>query len=184
MTTQREIADRLGLPVHPPKTEIFDLAARTNTDPKQIVRDVDLYRVEPFGLYLARPMPGHPRLRYLWSWLLPGLGLRISRFDWQPGHSRDLDFYLDVVGIERGEDRWRTVDHYLDIEVRTGREARLLDIDEFLVATKADLLDEPTARRALETACAAVEGLARHDYDLAKWLRHNGIELSWPRHHS
>ncbi|GAA2774348.1 DUF402 domain-containing protein [Saccharopolyspora taberi] len=182
MTTQREIAERLGLPVHPPKTEVFDLDAGTNTDPKGHVRAVDEYRVEPFGLYLARPLPGHPRLAYVESWLLPAVGLRVSRWRWHPGHESDLDYYLDVVDIDSTPARWSTVDLYLDIEVRTGREARLLDVDEFVIAAKADLLDTATAQRALETANAAVDGVARHGYDLPKWLLHKGIALTWRGH--
>lgn len=180
MTTQREIADRMGLAVHPPKVEVFDLPAKTNTDPKRQVRRVNEYRLTPFGLYVARSMPGHPRLAGLRSWLLPGLGLRVTRWHWRPGHERDLDFYLDVVGIETGDIRWRATDYYLDIEVRQGHDAQVLDYDEFVLAVRAGLLDSETAQRALEIACSTVDGLARHHYDLPKWLRDNGIELSWP----
>ncbi|MFI0470263.1 DUF402 domain-containing protein [Saccharopolyspora sp. 5N102] len=179
MTTQREIAEQLGLPVHPPKVEVFDLVANTNTDPKGHVRPVTHYACEPFGLYLARPMPGHPRIAALESWLLPSLGLRVTRWYWHPGHEDDVDFYIDVADVEPGERQWRTVDHYLDIVVRDGRAAELLDIDEFVIAVRAELLDPETAERAMRRACAAVDGLARHGYDLPKWLRDNGIELSW-----
>ncbi len=179
MTTQREIAERLELPVHPPKVESFDLVAETNTDPKQTLRDVDEYRLEPFGLYVARPMPGHPHLRYLESWLLPEAGLRVSRWHWHPGSAPNHDFYVDIVDIETGPSRWRCVDHYLDIEVGDGRYARLVDIDEFVVAVQANLLDAETAQRALERAYRCVDGLAHHGYDLAAWLRSQGIMLSW-----
>ena len=179
VSTQREIAEQLGLPIHPPKTETFDLTLRTNTDPKKRVRAVDEFRVEPFGLYMARSMPGHPRLRDVESWLLPELGLRVSRWGWQPGHEQDLDYYLDVAEIDPGGTRWRTIDLYLDVEVGNARWARLLDIDEFVLAVQAKLLDAATAQRALETAHAAVDGLARHSYDLDRWLREKGIELSW-----
>lgn len=179
MTTQREIAEQLGLPVHPPKVEVFDLVAGTNTDPKGHLRPVQRFHREPFGLYLARTMPGHPTFAALESWLLPAPGLRVTRWHWHSGHERDLDFYLDVVDVETGDRRWRTVDHYLDVEVRDGRGAELLDIDEFVVAVRAGLLDAATAQRAMERACAAVDGLARHGYDLSAWLRDSGIELSW-----
>jgi hypothetical protein len=179
VTTQREIAEQLGLPVHPPKVEVFDLAANTNTDPKGHVRTVTRYRREPFGLYLARPTPGHPRIAAIESWLLPALGLRVTRWYWHPGHEEDIDFYLDVVDIDAGERQWRSVDHYLDIVVRDRRGAELLDIDEFVVAVQAKLLDAETAERAMQRAYAAVEGLARHQYDLSNWLRDNEIELSW-----
>ncbi|MGH3838428.1 MAG: DUF402 domain-containing protein, partial [Pseudonocardiaceae bacterium] len=64
--------------IHPPKVELFDLDAMTNTDPKGVVRTVREYRVEPFGLYLARDVIDHPSICALESWLLPELGLRIT----------------------------------------------------------------------------------------------------------
>ena len=82
--------------IHPPKHETFDLVARTNTDPKGIVRAVDVYTVEPWGLYMARPTPGRAQFHYLESWLLPSLGLRATVFHFNPGYELDQDFYLDV----------------------------------------------------------------------------------------
>src|SRR5258708_18174861 len=67
-------------PIHPPKHEKFDLTARTNTDPKGIVLAVDVYTVEPWGLYMARPTPRRPQFHYLESWLLPSIGFRASVF--------------------------------------------------------------------------------------------------------
>jgi len=179
VTTQRQIAERLGLPVHPPKVEVFDLDAGTNTDPKQIVRPVERFRVEPFGLYLTRPMPGHPRLRSLESWLLPEQRLRITRWECHPGHSPQSDFYLDIAAVESGATRWRTVDHYLDVLLDEGSRAELVDVDEYLQAVRSGLLDERAAEGAMQAACAAVDGLARHGYRLADWLGAQGIELSW-----
>lgn len=179
MSTQREIAERLDLPVHPPKVEVFDLSAGTNTDPKGHVRPVTRYHREPFGLYLARPLAGHPRLAALESWILPGPGLRVTRWYWHPGCERDLDFYLDIVDVESAGQRWRTVDHYLDLEVRDERGAELHDVDEFLLAVRTELLDPTTAERAMRTACAAMSGLESCGFDLAKWLRGKDIELTW-----
>lgn len=179
MSTQRDIADRLGLPVHPPKVEVFDLVAGTNTDPKQHVRAVDRYRLTGTGLYLARRMPGHPDLAALESWLLPEAGLRVTRWYHHPGKERELDFYLDVVDVDTGPERWSSRDLYLDVEVLDGRRADLLDVDEFVTAVGAGLLDEATAARAMRTACAAVEGLAARGYRFADWLAARGVELSW-----
>jgi len=93
--------------LHPPKVEYFDVPAMTNTDPKGFVREVEEYRVEPFGLYMARPVVGRAKVAYLESWLLPELGLRISDWHFQPGHERDQDFYLDIARIEPGPEVWR-----------------------------------------------------------------------------
>ncbi|OOK77221.1 hypothetical protein BZL29_3355 [Mycobacterium kansasii] len=74
---------------------------------------------------------------------------------------------------------WRSEDHYLDIEVRTGRGARLADVDELLDAVRHGLLPAEVAEQALQRAVTAVDGLARHDYDLVRWLASHGMALTW-----
>ena len=166
--------------IHPPKREIFDLTTRTNTDPKGIVRAVDVYTREPWGLYMARPTPGRAQFHYLESWLLPTLGLRANIFHWNPGHERDQDFYLDVGDVtvdDRG--MWRTEDHYIDLVVHTGQRTELVDVDELLEALQMGLLSPETAEQAIHCAVAAIDGLAAHDHDLQAWLGSNGMALSW-----
>ena len=167
--------------IHQPKVEIFDVPAATNTDPKGFVRAVEEYRETAFGLYMARPVPGHPRIAYLESWLLPRLGVRANDFWHHPGDERDNDLYLDIADVEVADGVWRTVDHYLDIALWTGRKLEVLDTDELTAALLAGLIDEETAQRAMRTAFHAVDGLAAHEYDLDTWLRSRGIRLSWRR---
>ena len=171
-----------GLDVHPPKIETFDVPAMANVDPKGFVRAVDQYRVEPFGLYLARPVIDRPDLAYRESWLLPGLDLQITDWYCHPGHERDRDFYLDVALVRPGERTWQLVDLYIDIELRTGRDVTVLDTDELLGALGAGLIDRATAQHALETTYRTVDQLAAHGYDLAAWLSDLGITLEWRRH--
>jgi len=166
-------------PVHPPKRETFDLVARTNTDPKGIVRAVDEYRREPWGLYMARPTPGRTQFGYLESWLLPDLGLRANVFHFTPGHERDQDFYLDVGQISVGPDRWETEDHYLDLVVRTGRGTELVDVDELFEAHARGLVTPETAEAALQSAVRAIDGLAAHGHDLNAWLSGLDVNLTW-----
>lgn len=165
--------------MHPPKHEIFDLVARTNTDPKGIVRGVEEYRRTPWGLYMARPTPGRPQFHYLESWLLPDLNLRANVFHFNPGHERNQDYYLDIGSITVTADRWESEDHYLDLVVRTGVGTDLVDVDELLEAHDAGLLDGQTAESALQTAFTAVSGLAAHGHDLNAWLGSTGVELTW-----
>ena len=177
------MSSRYAGPIHPPKRETFDVAAGTNTDNKGFVRTVDRYRRTPWGLYLARPTPGRAQFCYLQSWLLPTLGLRVTVYDWNPGHHREQDFYLDVVDIEvvDGEagELWRTEDHYLDLVVYRGDRTEVLDIGEFLEAHRSGLLPAAAAERALTTTVTTLTGLAAHDHDLMGWLAGNGIQLSW-----
>jgi predicted RNA-binding protein associated with RNAse of E/G family len=167
--------------IHQPKIEVFDVDAGTNTDPKGFVRRVEEYRVEPFGLYMAREVVGHPRIAYLESWLLPSLGVRANDFWHHPGDERDNDLYLDIADTEVAGGVWRTVDHYLDIALWTGRKLEVLDTDELAAALVAGLVDADTAQRAMSTTFHAVDRLAVHGYDLDAWLGGLGIELRWRR---
>ncbi|HKN56911.1 MAG TPA: DUF402 domain-containing protein [Amycolatopsis sp.] len=167
--------------LHPPKVEVFDPPAATNTDPKGVVRDVEEYREEPFGLYLARPTPGRRQFHYLESWLVPELGLRFTDFWFNPGHEREQDFYLDVVRVRRDGPRWVVTDLYLDLVLRDKVSVRVIDTDELVAALAQGLLAPDDAEYALETAYATVEGLASHGYDLTAWLSTKDVTLAWRR---
>jgi predicted RNA-binding protein associated with RNAse of E/G family len=143
------------------------------------VRAVDVYTTQPWGLYLARPTPGRAQFHYLESWLLPSLNLRVTVFHFNPGHERDQDFYLDVGRYTPGPERWYSEDHYLDLVVRTGTDVELADVDELLTAARAGLLTPEAAEQAVVTAAATIDGLARHDYHLDRWLAGHGMTLSW-----
>ncbi len=144
------------------------------------MRAVDVYAVEPWGLYLARPTPGRAQFHYLQSWLLPPLGLRATIFHFNPGHEREQDFYLDVGRFTAGDTRWYSEDHYLDLVVRTGIGVELDDVDELMTAVRHGLLSPETAEQAIKTAAGAIDGLARNGYDLDRWLAGNGMALTWP----
>ncbi|NOP94293.1 hypothetical protein A5667_28825 [Mycolicibacterium fortuitum] len=143
------------------------------------MRAVDVYTVEPWGLYMARPTPGRAQFHYLESWLLPPLGLRASIFHFNPGHERDQDFYLDIGSYTAGPTAWHSEDHYLDLVVRTGRGVELCDVDELLTAVRHGLLSPEVGEQAVQTAAAAIEGLASCGYELDHWLSGNGMALTW-----
>ncbi|NOQ57919.1 DUF402 domain-containing protein [Mycolicibacterium fortuitum] len=143
------------------------------------MRAVDVYTVEPWGLYMARPTPGRAQFHYLESWLLPPLGLRASIFHFNPGHERDQDFYLDIGSYTAGPTAWHSEDHYLDLVVRSGRGVELCDVDELLTAVRHGLLSPEVGEQAVQTAVAAIEGLASCGYGLDQWLSGNGMALTW-----
>lgn len=165
--------------MHPPKTATFDVPARTSTDSKGNARSVDEYRLTPFGLYMSRPMVDRPSAHWMQSWLLPSLGLCVTDWWWNPGHERDQDFYLDVCEITRDGDRWLLTDHYLDIVLRQGRGAEVIDVDEFVAAVAVGLLDPATAEAAMHRTHRAVDGLAAHGHDIDAWLAGQDITLTW-----
>ena len=70
-------------------------------------------------------------------------------------------------------------DHYLDIVVRTGQVAEVIDVDEFVAAVALGLLDPLTAEAAMHRTHRAVDGIAAHGHDLDAWLAGFGITLVW-----
>ncbi|RVW00475.1 DUF402 domain-containing protein [Rhodococcus spongiicola] len=166
------------VPAHRPKVEYFNVTERTNTDPKGFVRPVEHYRLEPWGLYMARTAD-HMRFHYLESWLIPDLGIRASIFHFHPYHDRDQDHYIDIGDFTRGSDVWKAEDHYLDLVVRTGRDTELLDVDELISAAAHGYISPQTANRAVQRAMAAVDGIARHGHDVEAWLASKGMPVSW-----
>lgn len=143
------------------------------------MRAVDVYTVEPWGLYMARPAPGRAQFHYLESWLLPALNLRATVFHFNPGHERDQDYYLDIGLYTPGEAVWQAEDHYLDLMVRTSIGFDLADVDELLTAVRHRLLSAESAEQAIQTAVSTMDGLSRNDYDLDRWLAGHGITLTW-----
>ena len=165
--------------VHAPKHETFDLVAKTNVDPKGFVRVVDEYRVEPWGLYMARPSD-HAHFDYLESWLLPALGLRASVFHYLPAHARDQDYYVDIGEYTAGTTEWTSVDHYLDLSVRTGRDYDLLDVDELFDARVAQHLDH--RHRRTDAARLRPERVARIRRNAHRVERQAVLSRSTPIH--
>jgi uncharacterized protein len=163
--------------VHKPKVEFFDVPGRTNTDPKGFVRHVDAYRVEPWGLYMARPSD-HARFHYLESWLLPSVGLRTSIFHMREDMTAGR-IYIDIGEFTSGPDVWTSVDHYLDLVVLTGERTELLDVDELIAASATGLVTASTAEDAVEKAVAAVDGIAAHGYSCEAWLESLDMPITW-----
>ena len=167
--------------IHPPKREIFDVAAMTNTDNKGFVRPVERYEATAYGLYMSRTAD-HPRFSRLESWLLPQLGLRANIFHFTPGHRTGQRLYLDVGEFSGpdGDGRWHAIDWYLDLVDVTGRPLELIDIDELFDATTASLLTTAQATEAVEIATRALVGAAAHDNDVQAWLNDAaGGEVFW-----
>lgn len=100
-------------------------------------------------------------------------------FHFNPGHERNQDFYLDVGRYTPDPVCWQAEDHYLDLIVRTGVDVTLDDVGELLAAIRHGLLSPEAGERAISTAVGVVDALARHDYDLNRWLAGIGMPLTW-----
>ncbi|GAC69903.1 DUF402 domain-containing protein [Gordonia soli] len=166
---------------HPPKREVFDVAAGVNIDNKGFVRTVEAYEVTPYGLYMNRTAD-HPRFERLESWLIPELGLRANIFHYLDGYRAGQRLYLDI-GEFSGPDedgRWHAVDWYLDLVDHPGSPLRLIDVDDLLEAVGADELSAADAETAVGIATRALVGAAECGHDVQRWLeRECGGPVFW-----
>ena len=165
--------------MHPPKVSTFDVPGRVNIDNKGLARPVEEYRETPFGLYMSRAMVNRPTAAWMETWLLPDLGIAVTDWWWKPGHEREQDYYVDICEIVRDSGRWVLTDHYLDIVVRNGLSAEVIDVDEFVAAVALGLLEPAAAEAAMHRTHHAVDALAAHDHDLDAWLATLGVVLDW-----
>lgn len=176
----------MSIDPHPPKREVFDVPAMTNTDNKGFVRPVAEYRSTDYGLYMSRTAD-HQRFWHLESWLLPAFGLRVSIFHFTPGHGDGQRLYLDV-GDFSGPDSagcWHAVDWYLDLVDVPGRPLQLDDVDELFEAHRAGLLDRQACTEAVEIATRTLVGAAEYRHDVQAWLDEQvGEPLSWKDRHA
>lgn len=166
---------------HPPKHEVFDVPAMTNTDNKGFVRPVDRYVTTDFGLYMSRPAD-HPRFDRLESWLLPNLGLRANIFHFVGGHRSGQRLYLDVgrFTFPDADGRWYAEDWYLDLVDVPGTPLDLIDIDEIFDANRAGLLGTEECQDGVRIAARALVGAAEHGHDVQAWLDAAcGARLEW-----
>ena len=144
------------------------------------MRAVDEYRVTPWGLYMARPTPGRAQFHYLESWLLPSLGLRASVFHFNPGHERDQDYYLDVGRYSPGPIPSGIPRTTIWIwSCAPARGWNWLTSTSCSPPSDTDCSLRRSANRPCDSAVDAVQGLARHGYDLHRWLSGNGLDLTW-----
>lgn len=166
--------------VHPPKREVFDVPAMTNTDNKGFVRPVLDYRETPYGLYMSRTAD-HPRFSHLESWLLPSLGLRANIFHFTAGYRSGQRLYLDVGRFSGPDDdgRWHAVDWYLDLVDVPDTPLALIDVDELFEAHAAGLVTIGEATSATEIAVRALAGAAR-TAGIQDWLDEQaGERMRW-----
>ncbi|MGB3602032.1 MAG: DUF402 domain-containing protein [Gordonia sp. (in: high G+C Gram-positive bacteria)] len=166
--------------LHPPKREIFDVPAMTNTDNKGFVRPVLEYRLTEYGLYMSRTAD-HPRFNHLETWLLPALGLRANIFHFVDGYRDGQRLYVDV-GEFSGPDadgRWHAVDWYLDLVDRPGEALELIDVDELFLAHAAGFLSLAGAEDAVRIATTTMIGAASSG-NIQLWLNGQvGEPLTW-----
>jgi predicted RNA-binding protein associated with RNAse of E/G family len=137
---------------------------------------IEELRVSEHGLYLARRVHSHPRISFMASHYLPGLGIIASKFTCHDG-TPYLEWYVDVAETTPGEEEWIVRDYYLDIEVTNEGVVRIVDTDEYLAALAEGHLSSREAEYALTTAHQTLNGILAQG-TLEAYLASRGVDLS------
>jgi predicted RNA-binding protein associated with RNAse of E/G family len=159
------------------KIQTHNLIAKTHTV-KAGTFPVKVYQPHGHGLFFERPFLGHPKYKYLKAHILPELHLQICRFE---THQNDypLEFYIDIVSVERSAHLWTVKDLYLDLGIGWNRQLLLMDTDELFGGVRAGLITLEEAFLASNTLHNLVNQLSEHNNNLNQALAAQGLRLEW-----
>ena len=159
------------------KIQTHNLVAKTHTV-KAGTFPVSVYQPHPHGLYLERPFHHHPKYRYFKAHILPELHLQICRFE---THQNDypLEFYIDIISVEKEGHLWRVKDLYLDLGITPQGQLRLLDTEELFAGVREGLITLEEAAVATATLHNLVNLLGEYDNNLEAALESRGVRLEW-----
>lgn len=132
-------------------------------------------------LLAARPMLDHPDFLALSTYVVPILGIAVTRWTHRPESAFTwYDYYVDILTCERGPTCWTTKDLYLDVVVVEGGCALTCDTDEYLEARREGLLTPEEADFARMKMHGLLNGLGECGYSMKAWVRREvGLEMTF-----
>jgi len=119
-----------GVPLPRNKGAVVNVLERTIRERNGITYPLERFAVGDCGVYYGRPMD-EPKVTYHERWLIPGLNLSFSRWDWRSGFDGHLDWYIEPDLVFVRGDEVHVIDGYIDLEVYEGVRYEVDDIDEF-----------------------------------------------------
>ena len=164
--------------ISPQLIEVIDVFSSQRRQPSGIVAQLEVCHVERWGLAVECPAPDTTDHGTEVTWLLPDLGLRLTRYRPRSRHSRPGPSLLTAVRIERAMRSWTTTDLLLGLEVGDHGRARITHAGEFAAAVDSGAIRQSEADYALRTVHRTLDEVTRHR-DINQWLAHRGIFDAW-----
>ncbi len=168
----------MGAVITPQLVDTIDLFAAQRSHSSGAVVPLDRCQVEHWGLSLECATPEDPAHEGEVTWLMPDLGLRLTRRRSRRRHSRREPSMLTVVHVERDTRSWTVTDLLLGLQVPDHGSARIVQAEEFATAISAGMIRLSEADYALRTVHRTFEEISRHR-DINQWLAHRGIFELW-----
>lgn len=164
--------------ISPQLVEVIDVFSSQRRHPSGYVHQLEVCHVERWGLAVECPTPEAADHAAEITWLLPDLGLKLTRFRPRSRHSRPGPSTLTAVHIERETRSWTTTDLLLGLEIQDRGRARITHAAEFATAVATGALRLSEADYALHTVHRTLDEITRHR-DLNQWLAYRGIFEIW-----
>lgn len=139
------------------------------------VDDLQRCRVERWGLEVEYDTPHASDHAAEHVWLLPEIGLRLTRFRPRRRHSRPNASLLTAAHIEPDRSSWACADLVLGLELPEQRRPRIVRSEEFGTAVATGRIRSCEADTALRTMHRMLAELSTHG-GLDRWLTARGID--------
>jgi uncharacterized protein len=164
--------------ISPQLVEVIDVFSSQRRRPSGFVAQLEVCHVERWGLAVECSTPDAAEHSTEITWLLPDLGLRLTRYRPRSRHSRPGPSMLTAVHIERETRSWTTRDLLLGLEIGHHGRARITRAAEFAAAVGSGMIRLSEADYALRTVHRTLEEVTRHR-DINQWLAYRGIFDVW-----
>ncbi|SFD80970.1 hypothetical protein SAMN04487819_103286 [Actinopolyspora alba] len=168
----------VGSVITPQHVEVVDVANGQRHLGSGITQQLDDCHLERWGLCLERSTPDDPVHGSEVTWLLPDLGLRLTRYRPRSRHARPDGSLLTAARIDRDARSWITTDLLLGLEVPEHGAARIVKSEEFAAAVSDGMLTLEEADLAVCTVHRIYEEIRLHR-DVEQWLAYRGVFTAW-----
>ncbi|GEM_PF-6041508 len=158
--------------------EVIDLFGAKRVRTSGAVHQLTSCRLERWGLAVECRTPDAPEHDLEITWLLPELGLRLTRFQPRSRHRRPDPAVLTAARIQPDAHSWAWTDLLLGLEIPDRGPARIIHCQQFAAAVTTGSIPPSDAEFALRTVHRALDELSRH-HDIRQWLAHQGIYRTW-----
>lgn len=168
----------MGTVITPQLVEVIDVFNAQRFRPTGETQQLLDCQLQRWGLAMECPIAADSSYDSELNWVLPELGIRMSRMCTRRRHAKPGSSQLTAVTAEWDTHSWTTTDLLLGIEIPVNGAARIVRAEEFADAVAGGLLRLSEADYAFRTMHRILGELGRHR-DLNQWLSYRGIFDSW-----
>lgn len=162
----------------PQLVEIVDVPRAQRVHSSGAGQQLEKCHVHRWGLSLECPTPEDPVHEAEITWLLPRIGVRLTRYRTRRFQVERGPTFVSAVHVSWDNRAWSTTDLLLGLQVPERGCARIVRYDDFATAISTGVIRLSEADYALHTVHRTLEELSKHR-DLNQWLAYQGIFDLW-----